>query len=77
MKDVYLVSCCRTAIGSFGGSLKDTVYVLSDRFYTPVPETVCGSFDGLASGTEYTVKCFAVSAFALESEPLCLSFTLS
>ena len=24
MKDVYLVSCCRTAIGSFGGSLKDT-----------------------------------------------------
>ncbi|MCR5173599.1 MAG: acetyl-CoA C-acetyltransferase [Oscillospiraceae bacterium] len=24
MKDIYLVSCCRTAIGSFGGSLKDT-----------------------------------------------------
>ncbi|MCQ2452080.1 MAG: acetyl-CoA C-acetyltransferase [Oscillospiraceae bacterium] len=24
MKDVYLVSCCRTAIGAFGGSLKDT-----------------------------------------------------
>jgi len=24
MKDVYLVSCCRTPIGSFGGSLKDT-----------------------------------------------------
>ena len=24
MKEVYLVSCCRTAIGSFGGSLKDT-----------------------------------------------------
>ena len=24
MKDVYVVSCCRTAIGSFGGSLKDT-----------------------------------------------------
>jgi len=23
MKDIYLVSCCRTAIGSFGGSLKD------------------------------------------------------
>ena len=23
MKDVYLVSCCRTAIGSYGGSLKD------------------------------------------------------
>ena len=23
MKDVYLVSCCRTAIGSFGGTLKD------------------------------------------------------
>jgi len=23
MKNVYLVSCCRTAIGSFGGSLKD------------------------------------------------------
>ena len=23
MKDVYVVSCCRTAIGSFGGSLKD------------------------------------------------------
>ena len=23
MKDVYLVSCCRTAVGSFGGSLKD------------------------------------------------------
>ncbi len=24
MKDLYVVSCCRTAIGSFGGSLKDT-----------------------------------------------------
>ena len=24
MRDIYLVSCCRTAIGSFGGSLKDT-----------------------------------------------------
>jgi acetyl-CoA C-acetyltransferase len=24
MKDIYLVSCCRTAVGSFGGSLKDT-----------------------------------------------------
>jgi acetyl-CoA C-acetyltransferase len=24
VKDIYLVSCCRTAIGSFGGSLKDT-----------------------------------------------------
>ena len=23
MKDVYVVNCCRTAIGSFGGSLKD------------------------------------------------------
>ena len=23
MKDIYLVNCCRTAIGSFGGSLKD------------------------------------------------------
>ncbi len=24
MKEVYIVNCCRTAIGSFGGSLKDT-----------------------------------------------------
>ncbi len=24
MKDVYVVNCCRTAVGSFGGSLKDT-----------------------------------------------------
>ena len=24
MKDIYVVSCCRTAIGTFGGSLKDT-----------------------------------------------------
>lgn len=24
MKDVYVVNCCRTAIGAFGGSLKDT-----------------------------------------------------
>ena len=24
MKDIYLVNCCRTAVGSFGGSLKDT-----------------------------------------------------
>ncbi|MDL2219852.1 acetyl-CoA C-acetyltransferase [Ruminococcaceae bacterium OttesenSCG-928-O06] len=24
MKDVYVVNCCRTAIGTFGGSLKDT-----------------------------------------------------
>ena len=24
MKDVYVVSSCRTAIGTFGGSLKDT-----------------------------------------------------
>ena len=23
MKDLYIVNCCRTAIGSFGGSLKD------------------------------------------------------
>ncbi|MDR0490617.1 MAG: acetyl-CoA C-acyltransferase, partial [Oscillospiraceae bacterium] len=23
MKDIYIVSCCRTAIGSFGGTLKD------------------------------------------------------
>ncbi len=23
MKEVYVVNCCRTAIGSFGGSLKD------------------------------------------------------
>ena len=23
MKDIYVVSCCRTAVGSFGGSLKD------------------------------------------------------
>ena len=23
MREVYVVSCCRTAIGSFGGSLKD------------------------------------------------------
>lgn len=24
MRDIYLVSCCRTAVGTFGGSLKDT-----------------------------------------------------
>ncbi len=24
MKNIYLVSCCRTAVGSFGGTLKDT-----------------------------------------------------
>ena len=24
MKDIYVVNCCRTAIGSYGGSLKDT-----------------------------------------------------
>ena len=24
MKDLYIVNCCRTAIGSFGGSLKGT-----------------------------------------------------
>ena len=24
MKEVYIVNCCRTAVGSFGGSLKDT-----------------------------------------------------
>ena len=24
MEDIYLISCCRTAIGSFGGTLKDT-----------------------------------------------------
>ena len=23
MRDVYVVNCCRTAIGAFGGSLKD------------------------------------------------------
>ncbi|MGN1001950.1 MAG: acetyl-CoA C-acyltransferase, partial [Oscillospiraceae bacterium] len=22
MKDIYVVDCCRTAVGSFGGSLK-------------------------------------------------------
>ena len=25
MKEVYVVNCCRTAVGSFGGSLKDTL----------------------------------------------------
>ena len=24
MNEVYVVNCCRTAVGSFGGSLKDT-----------------------------------------------------
>ena len=24
MRDIYVVKCCRTAVGSFGGSLKDT-----------------------------------------------------
>ena len=24
MKDLYVVNCCRTAVGSFGGSLKNT-----------------------------------------------------
>lgn len=24
MRDVYVVSCCRTAVGAFGGALKDT-----------------------------------------------------
>ena len=24
MKDIYVVSCCRTAVGSMGGSLKNT-----------------------------------------------------
>ena len=24
MSEIYVVSCCRTAIGSFGGALKDT-----------------------------------------------------
>ena len=24
MKDLYVVNCCRTAIGSFGGALKNT-----------------------------------------------------
>ena len=23
MKELYVVNCCRTAVGSFGGSLKD------------------------------------------------------
>ena len=23
MKDIYIVNCCRTAVGSYGGSLKD------------------------------------------------------
>ena len=30
MKELYVVNCCRTAIGSFGGSLKDV----------PAPEMV-------------------------------------
>ena len=24
MKEIYVVNCCRTAVGSFGGSLKGT-----------------------------------------------------
>ena len=24
MRDIYLVNCCRTAVGSMGGTLKDT-----------------------------------------------------
>ncbi|MBE7005360.1 MAG: acetyl-CoA C-acyltransferase, partial [Ruminococcaceae bacterium] len=31
MKDLYVVNCCRTAVGSYGGSLKD------------VPATTLGS----------------------------------
>ena len=31
MKDLYIVNCCRTAIGSFGGTLKE-VGVKFDRY---------------------------------------------
>ena len=31
MKDLYVVSCCRTAVGSFGGSLKDVPATDLDR----------------------------------------------
>ena len=43
MKDLYVVNCCRTAIGSFGGSLKNTpaaemgAVVVKDRDITHVP----------------------------------------
>ena len=37
MKELYVVNCCRTAIGSFGGSLKNT---------PPAVEGVCDKCGG-------------------------------
>lgn len=56
------------------GERIDTAYVLSDRFYTPVPDVLYGGFYDLEPSTEYTVKCIAVSAYALESQPISVSF---
>ena len=39
MKEVYVVNCCRTAVGSFGGSLKDT----------PAPELDAGVVEAAQS----------------------------
>lgn len=57
------------------GNKLDTAYALSDRFYTPVPSVLYAHFSGLEPDADYTVKCFAVSSFAVESAPLSFRFT--
>ena len=48
MRDLYVVNCCRTAIGSFGGALKNTP---ADVYKRQVDNrTTADSNDPLAAG---------------------------
>lgn len=48
-------------------------YSLSDNFYFPAPDTICGRLTGLTPDTDYTVKCYPVNCWAKEGAPLTLN----
>lgn len=58
-----------------GDTLIKKDYRLACTFYIPTPDALTASFDGLEALTEYTIKVYAVSCWAKESEPLSITFT--
>ena len=53
MKDLYVVNCCRTAIGSFGGSLKNTP--AAEMGAVVVKEALARAIDRILGG-QYNVE---------------------
>lgn len=53
---------------SHDGKNEQTVYVLSDYFFVPMPEKVRGNVYKLAENTEYDVKVYAVNAYNVVSD---------